>query len=208
MVYNFTMSEVSRKRKTQDPCQECFLHKDRCICSETPHLSLKTKVTLIIHSKELKRTTNTGRLALKSLTNSEMRVRGLDHSPLDLSDLISPEYRTLMFYPSEDAVELNEALIKESSLPIHLIVPDGNWRQASKVHYRHHELAGVQRVKISSPNTAPFHIRAENTESGMATLEAIAHAMGIIEGEIVKATLLQFYQRKLEETLKGRGKQS
>lgn len=199
------MSTVSRKRKTQDPCQECFLHKDRCICSETPLLTLKTRVTLIIHAKELKRTTNTGRLALKALTNSEMRVRGLDHSPLDLSDLISSEFRTLLFYPSDDAVELNEALIKESPLPVHLIVPDGNWRQASKVHYRHPELDSVQRVKISSPNIAPFHMRAENSESGMATLEAIAHAMGIIEDEIVKETLLKFYERKLEETLKGRG---
>lgn len=199
------MGDLSRKRKTQDPCQECFLHKDRCICSEIPHLTLRTKVTLIIHAKELKRTTNTGRLAIKALTNSEMRVRGQDHSPLDLSNLISADYRTLLFYPSDDALELNEDLMKESSLPIHLIVPDGNWRQASKVHYRHHELASVQRVKISSPNIAAFHMRAENTESGMATLEAIAHAMGIIEGQSVKDLLLNFYHRKLEETLKGRG---
>lgn len=208
MVYNFIMGDLSRKRKTQDPCQECFLHKDRCICSEIPYLTLKTKISLIIHAKELKRTTNTGRLALKALSNSEMIVRGLDHSPLDLSHLISEEYRTLLFYPSDDAVELNEDLVKESSLPIHLIVPDGNWRQASKVHYRHRELDNVLRVKISAPNIATFHMRAETTEAGMATLEAIAHAMGIIESETVKEKLLKFYKRKLEETLRGRGQKS
>lgn len=196
---------IARKRKPQDPCQVCFLHKDRCICGSIPTLNLKTKISLVIHAKELKRTTNTGRLALKALTNSEMRIRGEGRETLDLSDLLSPAYRTLLFYPSDNAVELDQQFVSESPLPIQLIVPDGNWRQASKVHYRHHELGDIPRVKISTPNTAGLHMRTETTEAGMATLEAIAHALGIIEGAEVKEKLMTFYQRKLEETLKGRG---
>lgn len=196
---------IPRKRKPLDPCQVCYLHKDRCICASIPTLTLKTKVALVIHAKELKRTTNTGRLALKALTNSEMFTRGKINEVLDLSPLLNPNFRTLLFYPSEDAVELNQKLVAESPLPIQLIVPDGNWRQASKVHYRHHELSEIPRVKISTPNQAQHHMRAETTEEGMATLEAIAHALGIIEGDEVKKQLMNLYQRKLEETLKGRG---
>lgn len=196
---------ISRKRKTQDPCQDCYLHKDRCICSSIPTLTLNTRISLVIHAKELKRTTNTGRLALKALTNSEMHIRGESRETLDLSKILSPKYRTLLFFPSDNAIELDHKLVSESSLPIQLIVPDGNWRQASKVHYRHHELNDIPRIKISTPNTAEQHMRAETTEAGMATLEAIAHALGIIEGVEVKEKLMQFYQRKLEETLKGRG---
>ena len=40
---------------------------------------------------------------------------------------------------------------------------------------------------------------------GMATLQAIAHAMGIIEGDAVKDELLKLYNIKLERTLLGRG---
>jgi DTW domain-containing protein YfiP len=195
----------TRKRKPQDPCLGCFLHKDRCICDQTPSLALKTRVALVIHAKELKRTTNTGRLAVKILTNSEMRVRGADRESLDLSDLLIPEFRTVLFYPSENALELNREFVEASSLPIQLIVPDGNWRQASKVHYRHHELKDIPRVMISSPNLNEQHMRAETTESGMATLEAIATALGIIEGDEVKESLMKFYQLKLEATLSGRG---
>lgn len=194
-----------RKRKPQDPCQGCFLHKNRCICEGIPSLNLKTKISLVIHAKELKRTTNTGRLAVKALLNSEMLIRGEEREALDLSHLLTPKYRTLLFYPSDNALELNEQFVSESLLPIQLIVPDGNWRQASKVHYRHHELHNIPRVKISTPNTATSHIRPETTEAGMATLEAIACALGIIEGNHVKEQLLEIYQRKLEETLKGRG---
>ncbi|MBC7537888.1 MAG: DTW domain-containing protein [Bacteriovorax sp.] len=196
---------ISRKRKTKDPCLVCFLHKERCICKSTPTLTLQTKITLIIHARELKRTTNTGRLAIKALTNSEMRIRGKDRETLDLTELLTPNYRTFLFYPSDNAIELDHKLVNESSLPIQLIVPDGNWRQASKVHYRHHELQDIPRVKISTPNTAELHMRAETTVAGMATLEAIARALGIIEGEQIKETLMKFYQEKLEGTLIGRG---
>lgn len=193
-----------RKRKTKDPCAVCKLHKDRCICEYIPSLNLKTKISLVVHSKELKRTTNTGSLAIRALLNSEVRVRGLDHDPLDLSDLLSDEYRTLLFYPSRDAIELTHELVALSPKPIQLIVPDGNWRQASKVHYRHHELKDIQRVMISNPSSTQGHLRAENTEHGMATLHAVALALGIIEGAEVQSELLRLYKMKLSQTLKGR----
>jgi DTW domain-containing protein YfiP len=196
---------LDRKRKTKDPCVECSLHKDLCLCELIPRLDLKTKMTLVVHYKELKRTTNTGTLALKALVNSEVRIRGKGREGLDLTDLLIPQYRTLLFFPSEDAVELNSELIADSSFPIQLIVPDGNWRQASKVHYRHHELKDIPRVMISTPNLETFHMRAETTDHGMATLQAIALAMGVIEGHEVETALMNLYKIKLDRTLKGRG---
>ena len=196
---------MTGQRKPQNPCPGCYLHVLRCICAHTPSLNLKTKVTLVVHTKELKRTTNTGRLAVKALTNSEMRVRGEGREGLDLTDLLNPSFRTLLFYPSDDAVELSREFVEASPLPIQLIVPDGSWRQASKVHTRHPELKDIQRIKITTPNPATLHMRAETNEYGMATLEAIACALGIIEGAHVKEELMAFYNKKLEGTLQGRG---
>lgn len=197
---------LNRKRKTKNPCSGCGLNPELCLCSEIPLLTLKTKLCLIIHHRELKRTTNTGRLALKSLTNSEMRIRGeKDKGPLDLSDLLVPNYRTVLFYPGDEAQELTTEFVKQSPLPIQLLVPDGNWRQASKVASRHPELQNIERIKISAKNTANQHLRAEHFDAGMSTLEAIAQALGIIEGAEVKDALLKLYHLKLTRTLKGRG---
>ncbi len=196
------------KRKTQDPCEVCFLHKDRCICEFIPRLNSKTKISLVIHAKEMKRTTNTGLLATKALINSEVFIRGKMGESLDLSGLLTSEYRNVVFYPSDDAVELNSEFVQQSELPIRLIVPDGNWRQASKVHYRHNELKDLPRVMIKDRNTDKRHLRAETTEEGMATLQAIANALGIIESEDLKRELLKLYHIKLERTLQGRGKTS
>ncbi len=192
------------KRKTQDPCEVCFLHRARCICEFIPSLNLRTKVSLIIHYKELRRTTNTGALAARALVNSQIFIRGKTKETLDLSSQLDPSYRSLLFYPCKEAIELTESLVKQSPLPIQLLVPDGNWRQASKVHYRHPELKHLPRVMIKTPNHETRHLRSETTAEGMATLQAIAHALGVIEGSAIKNELLKLYKLKLERTLQGR----
>ena len=122
-----------RQRKTKDPCPGCFLHPTRCLCDKIPQLALSTKLTLIIHQRELKRTTNTGRLAIKALQNSTIFVRGEFDNSLNFQEIFDPEYNSILLYPSDDALELTQAHVKKLRRPLQLIVPDGNWRQASKV---------------------------------------------------------------------------
>ncbi len=196
-----------RKRKTKDPCPICFLHKKLCICQSIPSINLQTKVWLMIHAKELKRTTNTGRLAIKALLNSEMKIRGMKDKPVDLANILTAEYHPLLLYPSSQAVELDKKLLTTLTKPILLIVPDGNWRQASKVHIRHPEFKSIQCVVITAKNTSTEFLRKESTENGMATLQAIAYALGVIEGKYVQDQLLELYQLKLSQTIKSRGKQ-
>jgi DTW domain-containing protein YfiP len=136
-----------------------------------------------------------------------MRIRGEGRETLDLKDLLTHRYRTFLFYPSADAVELDKELVVQDRRPIQLIVPDGTWRQARKIHSRHHELKDVPRVKISMPNDSAFQLRAQSRPEGMATLQAIAHGLGVIEGDRVRAQLMRLYHAKIERTLIGRGQQ-
>jgi DTW domain-containing protein YfiP len=169
-----------------------------------PCLDLKTRVVLLIHHIELKRTTNTGTLALQALKNSAMFVRGKERERLDLSGLLSDEYNTVLLYPCEDARELTEI---HDGRPVQLLVPDGNWRQAAKVHTRHPELAGLARVKLKpvQSNIGKPSIRREHFAEGMATLEAIAYALATLEGAEVGDQIMQVYRAKLRATLLGRG---
>lgn len=178
---------------------------DYCICSQIPQLTLTTHLSLVIHKNELKRTSNTGQLALRALVNSKMHVVGEINQQFQLEDILLSDHQNLLFYPSDESVELNEAFLSSIKKPIHLIVPDGNWRQASKVHYRNKHLENLPRVKIDLVNTGTQFLRTESKPIGMATLEAIAHALGIIEGDTVKSQLLNLYQIKLQNTLIARG---
>ena len=67
--------------------------------------------------------------------------------------------------------------------PVVLIVPDGTWRQASKVKRRVPGLTGVPCVSVSGEARLRYRLRAEAHAHGLSTIEAIARAMGILEGE-------------------------
>ena len=175
------------------------------MCAEVPRLDLRTKVSLVIHHRELSRSSNTGLLAHQSLVNSDVRIRGESREALDLSGLLSPEYRSLLFYPSADALELDEELVCQDSRPIQLIVPDGTWRQARKIHLRHPELKNIPRVKIGTPNRGTFQLRSQSRPERMATLQAIACALRIIEGDLVAARLMKLYHARVDRTLRARG---
>jgi DTW domain-containing protein YfiP len=170
-----------------------------------PRIELKTRIALIIHHRELSRNSNTGLLALRALVNSEVRIRGEGRVALDLQELLSPQYRTFLFFPCADAVELDRTLVTQEQKPIQLIVPDGTWRQAKKILFRHPELKALPRVKLSTPHHSPFQLRAQSRPERMATLQAIAQGLGVIEGDSVRAQLMKLYDTKIERTLIGRG---
>ena len=170
-------------------------------------MDLRTRIALVIHHREISRSSNTGLLALKSLVNSELRIRGESRQTLDLSDLLSPDYQTFLFYPSDDALELDRELVCQDARPIQLIVPDGTWRQARKIHSRQLELKNIPRVKISAPNHSTFQLRAQSRPERMATLQAIACALRIIEGDPVATRLMKLYHSRVDRTLRARGLQ-
>jgi DTW domain-containing protein len=186
-------------------CETCGASATACLCDVVPRIDLRTKVCLVIHHRELSRSSNTGLLAIRALVNSEVRVRGEHREALDLQDLLTKQYRSFLFYPSADAIELNQALVIREATPIQLLVPDGTWRQARKIHSRHPELRDLPRVKISTPNNSIYQLRAQSKPERMPTLQAIAHGLGIIEGDSVRAQLMKLYQAKIERTLKARG---
>jgi DTW domain-containing protein len=196
---------MKRQSTRSERCQTCGVSATACLCDVVPRIDLRTKVCLVIHHRELSRRSNTGLLAIRALINSEVRVRGEQRARLDLEGLLTRQYRSFLFYPSADAVELNQALVMQEATPIQLLVPDGTWRQARKINSRHPELRDLPRVKISTPNNSIFQLRAQSRPERMATLQAIAEGLGVIEGDRVRAQLMKLYQAKIDRTLKGRG---
>lgn len=172
------------------------------MCALVPKLHTKTRLVLVIHRAEDRKTTNTGRLAAACLVNSEIVVRGhaTDHEPA----LPAPAgSRVLLLYPAPDAVPLTElAPVNE---PVTLVVPDGNWRQASKVRKRVPGLAAVTCVTLPPGEPSIYRLRAEAHAHGLATLEAIARAFGILEGEHVRRAIEVPFRAMVERTLWTRG---
>jgi DTW domain-containing protein YfiP len=178
------------------------MHGSLCVCSLIPRIETRARLCLVIHRAEDRKPTNTGRLATECLTNSEVLVRGHHLDPRD-SFVAAPGTRPLLLFPHEGAVDL--ASFAGSPEPITLVVPDGNWRQASKVRQRVSGLADIPCVKLSGGGPSQYRLRWESHEEGLATVEAIARAFGILEGPEVQAALEHVFAAMVERTLWARG---
>jgi len=179
------------------------MHGSLCVCSLVPRVATRTRLVLVIHRVEARKPSNTGRLAAACLPNSEVLVRGHADAP---SEPIrpAPGSRLLLLFPHEGAVPLGP--IHAAGLgPVTLVVPDGTWRQASKVRQRVPGLRDVPCVSLPADEPSIYRLRAEAHEHGLATLEAVARAMGLLEGLHVRRALEHVFRAMVERTLWSRG---
>lgn len=167
---------------------------------------MRTRLVLVIHRAEDRKPTNTGRLATECLVNSELVVRGHKDSPSDRL-VFAPDALPVLLFPHEDAVPLAELApsLQASGRPVTLVVPDGNWRQASKVRARVPGLKEIACATLPAGEPSVYRLRAEAHGHGLATLEAIARAFGLLEGEAVRRALELPFRAMVERTLWARG---
>ena len=64
-------------------CARCRLVLCHCLCDLIPRVETRTHVVLILHQMEERKTSNTGRLALRCLPNSTLVIRGAPGHPIE-----------------------------------------------------------------------------------------------------------------------------
>lgn len=183
-------------------CRGCRLHLSLCLCALIPRLRTRTGLVLYIHRFEERKPTNTGLLAAACLTRSEVRYRGGRDdasAPFTCDDDSEP----LVLFPYEGATPLDRWKPRKASVT--LVVPDGNWRQASKMYKRIPGLLGLPCVSLPEGAPSTYRLRAEAHDAGLSTLEAIARAFGILESVEVQHALEGVLLAMVERTLWARG---
>ena len=197
---------MSRSRKPHLRCPDCRLHRSLCICALLPRLETRTRVVLIVHQLEATKPTNTGLLAARCLTNSAVVFRG---RPPDGGGVASVEEALpligapLMLFPHATATPLDEW---RGDGPVTLIVPDGTWAQAGSTRRRTDALRGIPCVSLPAPAIAAGRLRQPTRPGRLATLEAVATAMGILEGPTVRDALMHIYRVMTDRTLWSNGR--
>ncbi len=159
-----------------------------------------------MYYREKESLSNTGRLGVLSLKNSSIVLRGQYGAQLNYGDLVPENYQPLLLYPSEDSQVLSTEFLMQFDRPISLIVPDGNWRQAGKMHKREQLLKEVPRVRLESHFDSKYLLRREHRREGMCTLEAIARAFGILENLEVQQELEKVFLKMNYRVYWSRGK--
>jgi len=189
---------VSRRDHRAERCDACQMYRSLCICALVPRLATRTRLVLLVHYREARKPTTTGLLAARCMVGSEVHVVGDLGRPLP-ETLVAPDERAALLFPYEDAVPIAEVM------PTTLVVPDGNWRQAGKMRRRVPGLAALPCVTLPESGGTEYRLRAEPRAGGLATLEAIARALAILEGPEPAAAMLAVFRVMVERTLRLRG---
>lgn len=169
------------------------------MCRETTALALETRVVVFAHRREVHKTTNTARLVPLALSNAEVRVVGRDEDRRAYEQHAAPHSSALVLYPTPDSRPLTRELALAG--PVTLLVPDGNWRQAFKIATKEQALARLPHVHLPDGPPSSYALRTHPEPRYLATFEAIARALGILEGPAVQRALEEVLARKVERTL-------
>lgn len=197
---------MSRRDNAQYRCDGCALHQGLCLCDSIPDVGSRHRLCLVIHRDEARKTTNTGKLAARCLLGSEVLIHGHQDEPV-VSPWSAAEAdafpRGLLLFPCDEAEPLSRAHAAEG--PVRLVVPDGNWRHASKMARRIEWMAALPRVTLPAGAPSRYRLRSEPKLGGLATMEAIARAFGILEGSSVQEQLEEVFRKMVDRTLYSRG---
>lgn len=169
------------------------MHVEDCICELAAPLSLATRVALVMHRRETKKPTNTGRLAELSIAGTRRFVRGHREDPADLTELLDPDRRVWLLFPRDDARVVTPADVAADRRPVTLVVPDGTWPQARRAVAREPVLAEAPAYLPPPGPRTTYGLRKEHVEGGLATFEAIVRMLAVIEGDDVADQLQRWF---------------
>jgi DTW domain-containing protein YfiP len=192
-------------------CDRCKLHPRFCLCPHLQPLTLRTRVEVVIHQRETVRSSNTAQLVPLTLTESALHIHGLpppDHE-LDLSSLADPARAVFVLFPSDDSLPLDQAAAQaaQENRPITLVAIDGSWRQARRMSKRIDTLRKLPWVTLPpQENPSRYAQRRQTDLAHLSTFEAIARALGLLEGVHVQDALEKIFDLKVRADMAMRGR--
>ena len=175
------------------------------MCSLVPQLTTRTRLVLVVPWGEARKPSNTGLLAARCIDGSTVQILRKRSGPM-AAPVVHAGELPLVLFPAPHATPITS--YADSAQPIALIVPDGSWHQARALQQRgplrHHTC-----VTLPPLGPSEYRLRSEPEVGGLATFEAIARALRILEGdagEAISSAMLDVFRVMVERTLWFRGK--
>jgi DTW domain-containing protein YfiP len=179
-------------------CPRCYLPTQLCLCDQIPRLDTRTEFLVIRHNKEKEKSTNTARMAALALARCQVLTYGAPGQPFDASVLEGPD--TWILFPD------TQPPAPDAPPPRRLVVLDGNWGQARRMLQRVPELRRLPGLSLPPPPPQTRRLRRPPHPEGMSTLEAMAGAVALLEGEALARRLYELHELMIDRVLESRGR--
>jgi len=138
-------------------------------------------VLILQHPKERRVAIGTAAMAARCLAGSVVVVgTRLDTHPAVVAATTDPTRRAVLLWPGPDAVDVAAAPPTDA---VTLLVVDGTWSTAKKLLVLNPAIAALPRYRITPASPSEYRIRREPRAECLSTIEAIANALGVLEGD-------------------------
>jgi DTW domain-containing protein YfiP len=180
----------------RERCRRCLRPPDLCVCAELPRLEARTRVVILQHPREARLAICSAWLCHLALPGSELiagvrfeahaRVRALCAAP-----------GTVLLFPGEGA---RPAAALAGTPPETLLVIDSTWPQAVKLLRQNPSVAALPRLSIEGVAPSGYEgLRREPAPGHLATIDAVAEALGALEGDPARfAPMRAAFRRSVE----------
>jgi DTW domain-containing protein len=138
-------------------------------------METRTEFVILMHPMEHRRErTGTGRLTNLCLRGSRIIVGvGFDGNG-EARDLIGDaSRRSLLLYPSDDALEPQAEALREAGLPLRIFLLDGTWACASKMYKSSAILQALPKIRIDPRRESRWLFKRQPAPGCLSTLEAV-----------------------------------
>lgn len=169
-----------------DRCERCLFQRRVCLCADIPRIENHTQVVIVRHHLERNRSSNSGRLAAMALTGCTIVDHGGDLGRATLPPLDG----AWLVYPQGDVAV-------PATPPKQLVFLDASWSQARRMYRKLDGLRGLPILRLALDASTP-RLRESPAPGFGSTIEAVAAALRLFEGDAVADPLLRLFQQAIK----------
>ncbi len=163
-------------------CERCLFVD--CLCAAIAPVATRTQVVIVRHHLEKNRSSNSGRLAHRALSNSVL----IDHGGGGEPTVLPPLEGAWLLFPTGP-----ETIVPPAPPPRQLIVLDATWSQARRMFRKLDALRGLPILRLPEGAAQAHRLRTAPSADRVSTIEAIAAALRLLEGDAQADPLLQLF---------------
>lgn len=155
-----------------------------CLCAAIPTIVTRTRIVIVRHHLERWRSSNSGRLAHLALPNSEI----VEHGGATGAAALPPLGGAWLVFP-----EGEPTVAAPVPPPRQLVVLDATWSQARRMYRKLDAVRGLPILRLPDAPMPAARLRESPAPGRVSTIEAIARALRLVEGDAAAAPLEELF---------------
>jgi DTW domain-containing protein YfiP len=189
---------LAEPRAHRPRCYRCLRPETMCWCAELPTVPTRTRFVVLQHPHERQHPFGTARIVDMCMPNASLHTAYAGMGGPLRCDVELPADAAVLF-PHTNAIDLAE--LPPSERPSTLVLLDGTWAHAKRLHRENPQLAALPHVRLSPSRPSRYRIRREPREDYVSTLEAIVETLAIVEPEAPAHHLLTAFERMVDQQI-------